>query len=802
MTTMMDPQEGHNADILTEEKEHLQEVLAYIDGRTKELQKKYFAMEDQIVESKRHANENYILQREGMDKALFGGELEYRLGEMDHLSEEYRVLKNVRHTPWFGRLDLAWPGEEVQALRIGVRDIKDLGSYKTYVLDWRVPVASLYYGGQVGPCTYQVQGRAVKVDLEARYRVHLAQNQVKKVVPVDSVISDELLREVLSEKSTPHMKNMVQTIQTAQNAIIRFKPKSNVVVFGPPGSGKTAIAIHRAAWLMYVDPRITADKILLITDNEQLAAYLSEILPSLQEENISCLNFLDICALSVGYRAERFLSFDYEDAPLDRLRQGDNPAMVGAIQRFAKTKVKALAPYLNRQDLLGQYGPGAGKFHMGVEQFRAIRRGERERLLAESEGSTPLATNTPASLLVSSLSEGPAATEKTTASPADMASAPSSGDKLTWSELLEAQEEGDVDEELAQKRQAKQDMIQNLLNPETIYQDFLAYLQEEGIPLDPPALGVNQAPRYDRLDLTIMAWLTYLIFGRMPGFMEIKQVLVDEMQDYTLLEMQFLHEIFRCPKTILGDVHQAIRYPQAKDYEDQLARLFCLDGDEVNEDQVAHLQETYRSTYEIAAFCACLIGDTKTHPFHRHGKAVEVMACQDQEEEIQKFLAYWQEVKEAGYQSLALLAPNRASRLALYRRLKAEGLEPKLQVELPSLPEPKPITSLDEEEGEETGTEAAMEDAMSDAMADNSSNLEVYLFDPATAKGMEFDAVFIADATPASYPLTTLGRNSLYVAAGRAMHRLAVAYCGEPSPCLDPALESLEDQENQADPEE
>ena len=91
---------------------------------------------------------------------------------------------------------------------------------------------------------------------------------------------------------------------------------------------------------------------------------------------------------------------------------------------------------------------------------------------------------------------------------------------------------------------------------------------------------------------------------------------------------------------------------------------------------------------------------------------------------------------------------------------------------------------------------------MEDPMAASSSNLEVYLFDPATAKGMEFDAVFIADATPASYPLTTLGRNSLYVAAGRAMHRLAVAYCGEPSPCLDPALESLEDQVNQADPEE
>ena len=203
-----------------------------------------------------------------------------------------RTLEKQLSTPYFARLDFKEDGEETESFYIGLSTVEDEDNFDIFVFDWRSPVANMFYDFEAGPAYYDAPVRRIEGHIEFTRQYNIRNGEIVFMHNSNESLCDEALTSMLSGNATDKMKNIVASIQKEQNDIIRSDDSKVLFIQGAAGSGKTSIALHRSAYLLYKHRKnLSAENILIFSPNEVFAEYISDVLPELGESNIRQTTF-------------------------------------------------------------------------------------------------------------------------------------------------------------------------------------------------------------------------------------------------------------------------------------------------------------------------------------------------------------------------------------------------------------------------------------------------------------------------------------------------------------------------------
>lgn len=279
-----------DSKILQEEQQNVITAQKIIDEHVNELDSSIHNMASQNFDAMKYVqSENLDI----MEMAEAYGEINTKDENLYELTSQRLFLKRIRPKPFFARL-IFDSAEKHEDVFVGLKNFDRDG--KPYVIDWRVPVASLLYFSSLGKTSYEAPAGIIDVDLKLKRQYRISDGIVQSYVDTNVKIDDEVLQEALSKNTSSYMSNIVQSIQAEQNAIIRKKPYYSVIINGIAGSGKTSIAMHRISYILYaLKGTITSRNIRIISPNPMFSEYISKLLPELGEENVeteSILSFM------------------------------------------------------------------------------------------------------------------------------------------------------------------------------------------------------------------------------------------------------------------------------------------------------------------------------------------------------------------------------------------------------------------------------------------------------------------------------------------------------------------------------
>ena len=199
--------------------------------------------------------------------------------------------QHIKQNPYFGRVDFKTE-DEVIKVYVGIYGF----NYENcnYIFDWRTPIASLFYDYGIGKAKYEAPIGPINGDIILRRQYKIENGTIERIIENEININDEMLQEVLSNNSSDKMKNIVTTIQKEQNEIIRDTSNKYMIIQGVAGSGKTSVALHRIAYLLYKEKNLSYSNILIFSPNDIFTEYISDVLPELGERNVLNTTFNDL----------------------------------------------------------------------------------------------------------------------------------------------------------------------------------------------------------------------------------------------------------------------------------------------------------------------------------------------------------------------------------------------------------------------------------------------------------------------------------------------------------------------------
>ncbi len=281
------------------EEAYLEDTLRAAEKQLAQARKSMEEQQSEMMEAKRELREN--TEHGAMNLYSAGGfealvELSQSMtpvtdlaASCDDLAKKIRRLEGFLKSPYFARIDFCFEGDpEPEKIYIGRTSLAEHSSAMIYVYDWRSPVASVFYRFMTGAAYYDAPAGRITGNLERKRQYEIKDGRLNYFFDTDLHINDEILRQMLSQNRTPKMKTIVETIQKEQDIVIRNMENDLLMIQGAAGSGKTSIALHRAAYLMYqgLQSRLSADNIMVLSPNGMFEQYISNVLPELGEENV------------------------------------------------------------------------------------------------------------------------------------------------------------------------------------------------------------------------------------------------------------------------------------------------------------------------------------------------------------------------------------------------------------------------------------------------------------------------------------------------------------------------------------
>lgn len=538
-------------------------------------------------------------------------------------------LEKARKKPYFGRIDFQDPRlsflESYYIGRVGISDEKA----EPVVLDWRAPISSVYYENSTGPCSYTVSSEGTfSIDLKRKRTYEIENDHLKDFFDSDVVANDELLTKYLAKNKKAVLGEIIATIQQEQNLIIRRSPKTNLIVQGVAGSGKTTVAMHRISYILYnYEEDFRPEDFYIIGSNRILLNYITSVLPE-----------LDVYGIRQMTMEQLFIRLLYEDWDEEKY-------MVHTIDRAdEKNSIKG----------------GSGWF-FDLENFCCTYEAEqipREPLRLEKTGT----------LLLNAEYIDNYCREQSTLS--------MEGKMCMLNEILLAKFENEVSgkevtfparEKKALKRKYEKYFGDGKWRGSIfdLYLQFLEQQAEKGKAVEVPENS------FDVYDLAALAYLYKRIKENDP-VREASHVVIDEAQDFGMMAYQVLHYCLRdCTYTIMGDTSQNIHFSYGLNDWEELKKLI-LTG---TYDAFGVLRKSYRNTVEISDFANEILrhGDFAIYPVEpvlRHGTTVQKEAFADEAAllaaGVQKIKA-WQ---EQGYETIAVVCRDETEAAATARKLK------------------------------------------------------------------------------------------------------------------------------------
>lgn len=696
--------------------------------------------------------------------------------ERHHLqsSKALKKYKKLVVSPYFGRIDFKESADEpAERIYLGIGSLmEDDGTFLIY--DWRAPISSLYYDGAPGPSAYETPGGLITGTMERKRQFVIDDGEIEVMFDTGMTIGDELLQQVLSHSADDRMKSIVATIQKEQNAVIRNDRSRMLVVQGAAGSGKTSAALQRVAYLLYKYREVLqADQMLLFSPNPLFNSYVSTVLPELGEENMQQTTFQMYLEHRLGqeFQLEDVFSqteslLNAPDAPEAAIRRA------GIAYKSSVVFLNVIRRYVNLLEHEGML------FKPLMFQGRAVvSKDEMVRQFYSYDPGIKLANRI--ELMTGWLLKRVAAfgaEERNAAWVDEQIELMDNSDYQRAYNMMRRKggghNESFDDYEMERILLARYVVSQKLkplrgwtkrgrfVDVKALYsrlfqsREFIESL-DESQPL-PDAweeiceytldvLGRNELA-YE--DATPFLYLKELSQGFRTNTL-IRHVIVDEVQDYSPFQLEFMRRLFpRAKMTVLGDLNQAI-YAQGEVLGD-LAGLVSIYGTENTE--VISLTRSYRSTYEIVEFTRAMIpGGEKIIPFNRRGEEPLLTVVDSEADLLSSVEKDVLELHARGYHYVAVICKSAEESAQVH-----SALEEKLAVRLVTKETPN----------FQKGTLV----------------LPAYL-----AKGVEFDAVIIYDGSAAKYGREH-ERKLFYTACTRAMHLLHIYSLGQPSPFLPAAV--------------
>ena len=291
------------------EERRLEEVIKLLDDKLASMGEDIFEDEDKFLEFRKYTWDNMrAMDAQELNQATV--ESEFEANKIFMKQSYFKKLFRIKDNPYFASVVFEDEDKERYSVYLGLTYLKD-DDYGNIIYDWRSPICSLFYDFEVGPCAYAAPGGPVKGSLIRKRQYKIQDRKLLSAFDNSMNIDDELLQEVLATDSNDKMKNIVNTIQQEQNNVIRNVRDKTLIVSGIAGSGKTSVALHRIAFLLYKIKNLTSNDVLIFSPNQIFTEYISNVLPELGEDNTLQTTFNDYLSSSITefQEVEPFMEF-------------------------------------------------------------------------------------------------------------------------------------------------------------------------------------------------------------------------------------------------------------------------------------------------------------------------------------------------------------------------------------------------------------------------------------------------------------------------------------------------------------
>lgn len=596
--------------------ERRKNVSKYILDSRKRYLEEYKDDEDQVIDYFDHEN---FVQEEA-----------YRT--IDKRLMEFTKLKE---TPYFGKVTFKEGDDIPEDMYIGRYGLTLEGDYEPLIVDWRAPIASLFYKGTLGESSYNPPAGEVKADILSRKQLIIKKGQLKGVFDSAIDVKDEILQRVLTENSSDKLKDIVMTIQKEQDEIIREDRNKVIVVNGVAGSGKTTIALHRISYLLYNFRKQFGDKVLIFGPNDIFMDYIAQVLPTLGESGINQTTFEGFAKKQLGLEYSNIKSFGryIEDA-----MNGNEEALT----EYKYKSSKAFVDLLNKgiEELNESYfAIKSVKFK--DEEVVSIK--EIEELFNTYYVDMPLFRRSEKirRILTSKIKDkrdeavyhlNQEIKEKIAAIPKDQIDV-----EKNHLEFIRRIRIREIVREVINSRKELDEWIKT----ESIIDIYKKMTKTE-------VLGY--------MDLASILYLMVKLNG-MKVKDEIKHIVIDEAQDYSFIQFEIIKEMTKCKSyTIVGDSNQRLintGEEPAMLHLDEIFKNFNVEIKEYN------LNKSYRSTQEIMEYASKFLDEDRIVPLVRRGEPIIEEEVSSKEEFMDTLVSIIEDYEEEGNENIAVIFKNK-----------------------------------------------------------------------------------------------------------------------------------------------
>ena len=530
------------------ERNYLNKTVSLIRKKISKLGQELFDDDSKVLEFKKLIWDTHTEMDPNEMRSMMA-ESDLQVSIMQSKGNYLQRLFRIQNKPYFGSIRFKEEGsEEEDNIYIGITHVEDKLDY--YVHDWRSPICSMFYDYETGPASYKAPSGIIKGNIIKKRQYIIEDAELKHIFDNDLNISDSLLQEVLAEESSDKMKNIVNTIQEEQNKVIRNTEDKNLIVEGIAGSGKTSVALHRIAFLLYRIPNLTSSNVVVFTPNKVFSEYISNVLPELGEDNTYDMTFYDLLCQNINeYKdIENFTDF------ISRYYKGnvDNYDIIKYKQ--SDEIIKDINNYIN--NLLSTI-----KFNNKLEydNFIEIDTEELNNMLNYKYNRFPLFERI----------------------------------KEISKRIASNNYEGSTKNASSIEKKLKE-LLNIKLDLKDIFNNF--YQSEYSKYKD----KVNDKYLYYE-DACIFLYIKSLLVGFNTNHV-IKEIVIDEAQDYNKLQYLIIKKTFKTSNyTILGDTNQTINPYYKYDSLEELTSIF-------DSSKYITLTKTYRSTGKIIDYTNKILG--------------------------------------------------------------------------------------------------------------------------------------------------------------------------------------------------
>lgn len=624
-----------------------------------------------------------------------------------------RTLEKQLHSPYFARLDFKEKDEDSESFYIGISTIEDEENFDILVFDWRSPVSSMFYDFELGPAYYDTPVKRIFGEIELTRQYNIKGNEIVSIHNPNESLCDDALNSILSNNATEKMKNIVSSIQKEQNEIIRSGDSKVLFIQGSAGSGKTSIALHRSAYLLYRDRKnLTADNILIFSPNEVFAEYISDVLPELGESNVKQTTFQ---LYSNKFLPQNYL-YESKNEHLDYIYSNNND-----LDSFkSRTKSMEYKNSLEFMNVLDKFLDDIPKLittikPITIDGITIISKESVEKIFFRRFNHVSFLNRI--EVIKSSLFSQ---VENKYLSDRENKYFDFVEDKKTFYDYCK--------EEVNNQVSSMINTLDTVFIYKLLWSNIQKYSKDDLEDIKNLTLNFLLSKKVMYEDIAPIIYIRAAL-ENYRAYGNIKHILIDEAQDYSPLFYTIIKKSFpNASITIMGDLNQRIDIHSNVKSKDNIISIF----DDV---RTVILTKSYRSTYNITTFTKNILNTREPiEAVERLGDNPKIyLALKDLDKKIYNIIT---NMKSKGYKSIAIICKNKESCQNIFDIL------------------------------------SVFDEDINLIISDNCDfKVGVNVITSYLAKGLEFDGVILADGQ--NY-LNAFDANLFYTSCTRALHELHI----------------------------